>query len=170
VSPEDVILRLNYFLDQVEYYPNRDQNMIHLPGRPGYLAFWQAIDSGKPLQMHIGNHDESFFGQCRALIARLTTLLTDPDICEDMDLSEFKDELLKMVSQAENYAFIMLASNAAPWRLHPKHEPVALKLYAMPGLESLQTPTGDVVAGYGGRTDIKAGVTWPNPPLDVGPF
>lgn len=169
-NPKDVYLRLNYFLDKGGYSPNRDENSIGLPGRPMYDSFWAALDEDKPLQMHIGDHDDSFMAQTAALLARLVRLMTDPDECKKTDKNDWEDELKKMIKNAENYAFVKLASNAAPWRLHPVDHKIALDVYFMPKsmTQTFSRKSGKVtLTGLG---HAKKTITWPKPSLPQSPF
>jgi hypothetical protein len=182
-APKDRILRLNHYLNQIGYKPNRDENCIHLPGRrnedapkPGeahsYQAFWKAIDLDRPLQMHIGNHDESFFTQSLRAIAHVVTLFAWPALCEETDDSEMKKTLGDLIGQAENYAFTKIAVNDDPWRLHPDHEKAALRLYDAP-TSTTETYLADkkkVVRGHAGTKDLSSGAKWPKVDLDTGPF
>jgi len=169
-SPKDTFKKLNYFLDLAKYSPNRHENCIHLPGRPKYDAFWEAIDEDKPLQMHIGDHDDEFFVQSRGMVSRLLSMLTDSDICEEMTIDEIKEDLINNITHAENYVFVKVAKNVEPWKLHPGHEPVAIRLYNMPPDEKMKRPTGDYVYGYDSKKDISSGLKWPEPELKTGIF
>jgi len=181
-DPTDVYLRLNYFLDQTGYSPNRVQNSIGLPGRPihkiasngstSLTAFYLALDEEKPLQMHIGDHDDSFKSESNALLVRLLFLTSlDSEWCKKNDMDAYKKDLEYAIGCAENYAFKKVASNDGPWRLHPTDETIALEVYFMPedASKTFRRRSGQKVTLKGlGRP--KRNIEFPNPNLDVGPF
>lgn len=173
-SPKDRRLRLNFYLDQVGFFPNRPQNCIGLPARSGwgdFRAFVAALDLDKPLQLHGPGHDESYFCQCDRLLTSLLSALTDPRLCEKKPKDDWKDLLKKRIREAENFAFRKLARNDGAWRLHPLEQVRALALYFMPEAATM------TVAGKGGVEETRHGlgrtrkdIVFPDPPLDVGPF
>jgi hypothetical protein len=172
-DPTDMFPTLNYFLNKGGYSPNRHENCIGLPGRLGYTAFWAALDANKPLQMHIGDHDDSFMAQSTALLIRLLNLLTDPDDCKERSQQDFEKKLQEGIKHAENYAFRKLASNDEPWRLHPVDEQIALDVYFMPTDETKQyrRKSGERVTYRGmGRQGSTSSVAWPDPALEIGMF
>jgi hypothetical protein len=169
-NPTDVYLRLNYYLDTIGYSPNRHENSIGLPGRPQFDAFWQTLDANRPLQMHIGDHDDSFMAETAALLAYLIVLMTIPDYCKEVTQDDWEKDLEQLIGHAENYAFIELASNSAPWRLHPVDHTIALDVYFMPKTrtETFNRKSGKItLTGHGHR---KREIKWPKPKLDTGPF
>lgn len=173
-SPKDRRIRLNFYLDQIGFFPNRPQNCIGLPARSGwgdFEAFFDAIRLNAPLQMHGPGHDESYFAQCDRLISSLISALTDPELCEEETDESWKDLLKERVANAENYAFNKLAENDGAWRLHPGEQVAALTLLF---LDENRTMT---VKGKGGLSEIRRGrgmkakkVVFPKPKLDAGPF
>jgi hypothetical protein len=169
-NPTDVRLRLNFYLDKIGYSPNRHENSIGLPGRPGFSAFWQALDANKPLQMHIGDHDDSFMGQTAALLSRMVGMIADKDVCKDVDQSEWESILMDMITCAENYAFIKLASNATPWRLHPVDHLIAIEVYFMPASSTKTFQRKSEKVTLTGRGNKKKPIKWPSPSLHTGPF
>lgn len=169
---KDFILRLNFFLEKGGYKPNRIQNSILLPGRPDYDAFWTSIDLGHPLQMHIGGHSRTVYDLSRNLLIRLMVMYKGrPQVCKDETLEQIQQKMVNLVTQAENHAFMKIASNAAPWRLHPKHHGFALEMYWEKRTVSKLSPTKRPVKGHGG-TALRRGSEprWPKPKLDEGPF
>jgi hypothetical protein len=173
-SPKDRRIRLNFFLDQIGWFPNRPQNSLGLPARKGYGdfdAFWQSIDQDKPLQLHGPGHDESYFTQCDRLLSSMIDVLTDPELCEETSSDDWKDKLKKLVTQAENFAFRKLANNNSAWRLHPSEQISALRLYFLPSTQTMSaTGKGGIPQSRRGMGKPEKSIIFPDPQLDVGPF
>lgn len=170
-NPEDRRIRLNFFLDKIGFFPNRDRNVIGLPARKGigdFNAFWKSVDVNHPLQMHGPGHDEAYFVRCERLLGQLVDVAKD--MCKECDQKEWEDELRELTKQAENYAFKNLAHFDDGWQLHPAEQKVAARLYsASPSTTEMVTgkSASASVSGYGkARKTIK----YPNPALDTGPF
>ncbi|WP_281557733.1 AHH domain-containing protein [Thalassomonas sp. RHCl1] len=172
-SPTDKNVTLNFYLDEVGFYPNRQQNCIGLPALPAHAAyddFWKALDYKKPLQMHGQAHDESYFTQCRTLLARLRAVMSRKSVCEKKTEEQWKKKLEQMISQAENYAFTCLAAANMPWRLHPVDLRFATKLYFMPLHQEAVLEKDHVhITGYGRGEDYWQ-VRYPKVNLDTGDF
>jgi hypothetical protein len=108
--------------------------------------------------------------QTAALLARLVALMTDPDECKQTDQNDWEDELKKMIKHAENYAFVKLASNAAPWRLHPVDHKIALDVYFMPKSQTQTFARKSGKVTLKGLGHPKKTITWPKPSLPQSPF
>lgn len=173
-SPTDRRLRLNYYLDQVGFFPNRPENCIGLPARTSwgdFEAFFESIDLQHPLQLHGPGHDETYFTQCDRLLASLLSALTNPALCEQKPKDGWKDLLKTRMEQAENFAFNKLASNAGAWRLHAAEQITGLQLYFLPEAQTMSVKgVGGVSESRSGKGRKRAEVTFPDPGLDAGPF
>lgn len=173
-TPKDRRVRLNFFLDQVGFFPNRPRNCIGLPARRGYgdfKAFFQSLDLKRPLQMHGPGHDETYFAQCDNLLAAMLSVITDPIECEATSEDEWKSQLKELVNQAENYAFIKLAAAEGGWRLHATETVAALTLYFLSVNKKM------AIASTGGLTEMRDGlgrekrdIAFPVLKMDTGPF
>lgn len=171
---KDKRLRLNYFLDKVGFYPNRDENCIGLPERTGYgcfQAFWDAIDAKAPLQMHGPHHDEAYFAEVEMLISRLLGILLVPDLCETADTKQMEDDLKQLIEWAENKAFNSLAKNDDAWRLHASEQETAVRIYTAPVTETFtHRGKNNTTTSSQGKGHIGKKITYPNPGLDEGVF
>jgi len=173
-SPKDLRLRLNFYLDKVGFFPNRQRNCIGLPARKSYgdfKAFWAALDANKPLQMHGPGHDDEYFAQCDALITTLVKTMTALNTCKDADEPDWLDELKKMIEQAENFAFKVLAWNRAQWRLHPDEQLVAVRIYFLPTNKTMNIRVANKkTKNQAGQGNKRKSIRFPKLSLDVGPF
>ncbi|WP_437714884.1 hypothetical protein WMF45_51160 [Sorangium sp. So ce448] len=157
---KDEFLRLNHFLNAAEFRPNDSPNIIQLPGRSGdagapasleksFQAFWASVESGKPLQLHIGRHKSSYFVRSDNMVRRIAVLISAPARCEQSDLDSLKKKLKQYADGAVNHAFMSVAR--AKWECHPEK------------LREAQTAYRD----RGGRLSPSA---WPDIRLDISPF
>ena len=173
-SPVDKYLVLNFYLDQIGFFPNRPQNCIGLPARRSYgdfKAFFASLDLDKPLQLHGPGHDESYFGQCDKMIAQIVSYLTNPNICKKNPEDEWKDKLRKLIAQAENFGFKCLANNDSRWRLHPFEQVTGLRLYFLATTKTMSvTGVGSVSETRNGLGRPPKDIVFPDLDLDVGPF
>lgn len=174
-SPRDRNATLNHFLKKVEFFPNREQNCIGLPARRSYGAFkpfWEALEADKPLQLHGPGHDEKYFLKCNRLIAQLVDVISDQEICEENSQKEMEDKLKKLISQAENYAFIKLCSlDDSGWDLHKAERELAESIYTAPTDESFEVRGArNIYRTEKGKGNVSYNVKYPKPSLDTGPF
>jgi hypothetical protein len=180
-SNKDTCLRLNHFLNKVGFHPNDPPNILHLPGRAGdvkpaapgttawpkgvkkeYKCFWVSVDLGKPLQLHTGRHRGTYFASSHALYRDLLRFVSDPDVCKDETMDEFKDALKEASKGAVNRAFIQVAG--AKWICHPEHLRIARDLYGKTGRHSYRYAHGS------GRSEAVTHVGYPGTGASPGPW
>lgn len=171
-SRKDRRLRLNHYLKEVKWFPNRSSNCIQLPARKSrgdFDAFWKALDAKKPLQLHGPGHDESYFLQCDALLVEVVECIKS--VCEDGDESQVLDELRKLVGWAENYAFTKLAGCDGAWDLHPQERRDAEKIYFLKPSQSVEvTKAYGVQERVHGLGNTPWPIRYPRLSLDCGPY
>ncbi|MBK6532191.1 MAG: hypothetical protein IPN17_23880 [Deltaproteobacteria bacterium] len=126
-SPKDFIPRLNHWLDKGAYSPNDPPNCASLPGRKkkgedsSYGQFFAAVRAGRPLQMHIGNHEAPFFAASQGLLVQIARIFSEgSNLCETMDQEDVQRKLMDLIARAENLAFRKTVTYEAPFRLHHK--------------------------------------------------
>ncbi|WP_437306867.1 hypothetical protein [Sorangium sp. So ce388] len=157
---KDEFLRLNHFLNGAGFRPNASPNIIQLPGRSGdagapaalersFQAFWVSVESGKPLQLHIGRHKASYFASSDNVVRRIAALISSPAQCEESNLNSLKSKLKRYVDAAVNYAFMCVTR--AKWKCHP---------------DKLR----EAQAGYSHHRGQNSPSAWPEIRLDISPF
>ncbi|WP_437277905.1 hypothetical protein WME90_42835 [Sorangium sp. So ce375] len=128
---KDELQRLNHFLNSAGFRPNDSPNIIQLPGRGGdpgapaaleksFQAFWVSVESGKPLQLHVGRHKTSYFAKSEILVRRIAELISSPTRCEQSDLNSLKEKLKWYADRAVNHAFTCVATATGGWVCHPE--------------------------------------------------
>lgn len=126
-NPQDRFAALNHYIKEKGYDPSNKNNCIDLPGRKDHLdidpnaqffEYAKAVEAGKPLQLHIGGHTDDFMNESNVMLRDIVRSFQQHSVCKMPD-DEFKNELLKEVEDAEDFAFKQTAGALSPWICHP---------------------------------------------------
>jgi len=83
-----------------------------------FVEYGKAVEAGYPLQLHIGGHVDDFMDESNIMLRDIVRAFQQHSLCEMPD-PEFKNELLKEVEDAEDFAFKQTAGVISPWICHP---------------------------------------------------